>query len=86
MFSACFARCHSFDVGRDVIYGATRIMARMIHSKKEYNKMHTSTCKVTLHLKGLVITLGIMHTGHNLSHTVDIITFTFRFHFPECMY
>ena len=38
--------------------------------------MHTSTCKVTLHVKGLVITLGIMH---NLRDTVAILAITFGF-------
>ena len=34
---------HSLNFGEDVICDASRIMARNIHSEKEYNKLHTST-------------------------------------------
>ena len=71
------------NFGRDVICDTTRIIARNIHSDKEYNDMHISTCKVDLHLKGLVVTLGIRHTGHNLRHTVAIVTITFGFIFQN---
>ena len=33
---------HSLNFGRDVICDATGIMARNIHSDKEYNDMHIS--------------------------------------------
>ena len=58
-------------------------MARNIHSEKKYNNMHIFSCKVDLHLKGLVFTLGIRHTGHNLRHTVAIITITLGFIFQN---
>ena len=41
--------------------------------------MHAPTCRVALHLKGLIITLNSMHTVYNLRHTVAIITITFGF-------
>ena len=45
--------------------------------------MHAATCKVAVHLKGLIITLKIMHTVYNLRHTVAIITINFGFIFQK---
>ena len=68
---------HSSNVGQDVICNATRIVARNIHNER-LNNMHATTCKVALHLNGLIITLHTMHTVYNLRH---IITITFGFVF-----
>ena len=45
--------------------------------------MHVATCKFAVHLKGLIITLNIMHTVYNLRHTVAIITINVGFIFQD---
>ena len=53
--------------------------------------MHTTTWKVALHLKGVIITFNIVHmctvytvyTVYNLRHAVAIITITFGIFFQN---
>ena len=45
-------------------------------SKFAIAPLSLTTCNVALHLKGLVVTLNIMHTVYNLRHNVTIIAIT----------